>query len=377
MANLFDYLTWRGDLTFDQSPFNPVDNVIFSQLTYLPMDGIVPGPDEKGGISIRLVAKILSKKFDKPLPQLKLKSHVIFNEDPDFIAALGSTNRFGDCKLYGYVNHIDTDREVQFSAVSIKIGDDSYVIAYRGTDFNLVGWKEDFNMSFKEVIPSQLEAVEYLEKMASKFKCPLRLVGHSKGGNLAVYAAANCKKNIQDRITEIYTNDAPGFDEKFINSENFMAIRERIRSFIPQSSVVGMLLDSGCDYSVIKSSQIGIVQHVMYSWEVTHNNLVYVDNVDSGSLFLDKTLKEWIGNLDKKNREQFMNAIFSILNASGAKSIPELEKSWLKAVGNMIKSLGNIDESTKKMIGKNFGDLFNAAMRNVDTLLKQKKPTKK
>jgi len=377
MANLFDYLTWRGDLNFNQSPFNPVDNVIFSQLTYLPMDGIVPGPDEKGGISIRLTAKILSEKFNKPLQQLKLDSSVIFNEDPDFIAALGSTNRFGDCQLLGYVNHIDTDREVQFSAVSIKTGDDSCFIAFRGTDFNLVGWKEDFNMSFKDVIPSQLEAVKYLEKMASRFKCPLRLVGHSKGGNLAVYAAANCKKNIQNRITEIYTNDAPGFDEKFINSENFLTVRERIRSFIPQSSVIGMLLDSGCSYSVIKSSQVGLIQHVMYSWEVTHNDLVYVDTVDSGSLFLDKTLKEWIGNLDKKHREQFLNALFSILSASGAKSIPELERSWVKAVGNMIKSLGNIDESTKKLIGKTFGDLFNAAMRNFDTLLKPKKPKKK
>lgn len=374
MADLFDYLTWRSDLDFHQSPFNPVDNLIFSQIAYMPMDGIVPGQDDNGGISVRLAAEILNRNFqDKKIH----KSSFIFKEDPAFIEALCSSNRFGNCRLSGYVNHIDTDREVQFSAVCISIDDDSCFIAFRGTDFTLVGWKEDFNMSFKDVVPSQIEAVDYLEKMASKIKCPLRLGGHSKGGNLAVYAAANCQKKIQNRITEIYTNDSPGFNEILINSEGFLAVKDRVRSFIPQSSVVGMLLDHGYDDAVIKSSQFGLLQHVLYSWEITHNDMVYVDNVDTSSRFVDKTLKEWINNLDKKHREQFLNAFFSVLNASGAKSFPELEKSWFKAVGLMLKSIGNTDESTKLLIKKSLGELFNTAMRNLDTLFKQDNKKKK
>jgi len=375
MANLFDYLTWRGDLKFTQSPLNPVDNVILCQLSYLPLDGIVPGPGEKEGISVSLAAKIFTEKLQNGTPDFK--PQVIFKDDPALLSALGSSNRFGNCQLFGYVNNIDTDREVQFSAVSVYTGDGSCFIVYRGTDTSFVGWKENFNMSFKEVIPAQLEAADYLEKIASMINGPLRLGGHSKGGNLAVYAASNCDKTIQNRITEIYSNDAPGFRKEFIASEGFTAIRDRIRSFIPQSSVVGMLMERGCDYTVIKSSQIGLLQHEIYSWEATHNNMVYVEKVDIGSRFVDKTLKEWIGNLDNEHREQFIGALYSILGASEVKSIPELEKTWFKAAGLMIKSMGNIDESTKNLIRKALAELFNAARRNIDTLLKPEKNEQK
>jgi hypothetical protein len=367
MANLFDYLLWRGDLKFAQSPLNLVDTVILCQLAYLPMDGIVPGPGEKEGVSVSLAMNIFSEKL-KNDPDFK--SHLMYKEDPEFISALESSNRFGDCHLFGYVNNIDPDREVQFSAVCVNTGDGSSFITFRGTDLTLVGWKEDFNMSFKEVIPAQLEALEYLEKMASMIKGPFCTAGHSKGGNLAIYSSAFCDKKIQNRITEIYSYDAPGFHENVIKSESFNSVKDRIRSFIPQSSVVGMLLERGYDYSVIKSSQIGLLQHILYSWEVTHNDMVYVDKVDTGSRFVDKTLKEWVKNLDNEDREQFFDSLYSILTASDAKSFHKLEKTWFKAAGRMIKSLGNIDEPTKAVIRKTLSELLNAARRNIDTLLK-------
>jgi hypothetical protein len=370
MANLFDYLTWRGDLEFSKSPLNPVDSVILCQLSYLPLDDIVPGPGEKNGINIGLAANMLREKLQN---DSDLKSHLMYKDDPQLLNALASSNRFGKCHLFGYVNHIDTDREVQFSAVCVHTNDDCCFIAFRGTDFTFVGWKEDFNMSFKEVIPAQIEAVNYLERMASMIKDPLRLGGHSKGGNLAVYAAANCRKNIQKRITEIYSNDAPGFHKNVISSEGFAAIKDRVHSYVPQDSVVGMLLEHGCDYTVIKSSQVGILQHDQYSWEMTHNNMVQVDNVTLSSRFVDKTLRDWIDSLDVEHREQFFDALYSILSASETKSIPELENSWFKAVGRIIKSLSSIDESTRNIINKALGELFNSARRNIDTLLKPEK----
>jgi len=357
-------------LEFTKSPLNPVDNVILCQLSYLPLDGIVPGPGDKNGISISLAANMLNEKLQN---DSDFKSYLMYKDDPELINVLGSSNRFGKCHLFGYVNHIDTDREVQFSAVCVHTNDGHCFIAFRGTDFTFVGWKEDFNMSFKEVIPAQIEAVKYLEKMASMIKGPLRLGGHSKGGNLAVYAAANCRKKIQKRITEIYSNDAPGFHKNIIASEGFAAMKDRIRSYVPQASVVGMLLERGYDYQVVKSSQTGLMQHDLYSWEMTHNNMVQVDNITVGSRFVDKTLHDWIDILDNEHREQFFDALYSILGASEVKSLPELESSWFKAVGRIIKSLGSIDESTRNIINKAFGELFNAARRNIDTLLKPEK----
>ena len=379
MSTIFDYLTWRGDLDFSQSPLNPVDNIILCQIAYLPFDGIVPGPDERAEISVKDAIHILYQKLQDKDEYAKLP--FLLKEDAALISALRYANRFGNCRLRGYVNHIDTGREIQFSALCINTGDGSHFIAYRGTDMTFVGWKEDFNMSFSKVVPSQLAAVEYLAKMAKKIKNPfekglfskgpLRIGGHSKGGNLAVYAASQCGKKIQRRITAVYSNDAPGFHESVISGEGFAAIRERIHTFIPQSSVVGMLFEHGNTYKVIKSSGNGLLQHEIYTWEVTYNDMVYVDDVTQGSRFLSKTLKDWITTLDNTRREQFIEALYSILCASQAKTIPELEHSWPKSAARMLQSLGDIDESTKDIIKTSLTALFHSARNNIDTLLKK------
>jgi len=368
MASMLDYLNWRGDLSFTQSPFNPVDNIILCQLSYLPFDGIVPQPGDKDGVSVSVAVNLLNKKLNSHIPGQKMLT--MYKEDPEFIRLLCSSARFGNCQLFGFVNNIDSERELQFSAVCVLTDDGCCSIVYRGTDYSFVGWKEDFNMSFSDVIPAQLEAAEYLEKMANMTSGPLRLCGHSKGGNLAVYAASHCGKKIQQRITDIFSNDAPGFHEKIIASDNFAAIKDRIHLFIPQESVVGMLLDHGCDYTVIKSSQSGLVQHYMYTWEAAHNNLVYVDRVAQSSKFVNKTVRDWIGGLDNAQREQFIDALYSVLKTSEIQSFAEFENSWFKAAGHLLKVFGNIDEPAKNLIWKTLGDLFNSAKKNLDTLLK-------
>jgi len=370
MANLFDYLAWRGDLDFIHVPLNPVDFIIFSQIAYLPFDGIVPGPDEKKEISLYHALKTLKEKIQKE--KSDTKQFFNFKEDPDFINALVSSNRFRNCGLFGFVNQIDTEKEVQFSAVCITTGEDSCSIIFRGTDTSFIGWKEDFNMAFREIIPSQLEAVRYLEKMAHHVKGSLRLAGHSKGGNLAVYASSFCGKNIQKRITDIYSNDAPGFNIKIVASEGFSLIKNKIHTFIPQSSVVGMMLERGSDYTVIKSSQTGLMQHSLYSWEITYNNLVYAEKITRSSRFVRETIREWLESLDNKQREHFIEAIYNILSSSEAKSIHELEKSWLTSAGRIIKSMGNVNEQTRKIILNTLAELFRSAGRSIDTLFIKK-----
>jgi hypothetical protein len=369
MGNLFEYLTWRGDLNFSQSPLNPVDFVIFSQLAYLPFDGIVPGPGVKEGISIHLALNKLQEKIQLSAA----KEFLGFNEEPDFINALSSSNRFRNCHLLGFINQINADLEYQISAICVYTGDGCCSVVFRGTDASLVGWKESFNMCFREVIPAQKEAVKYLEKMAPLLKGNLRIGGHSKGGNLAIYAAAFCEKKIQNRITEIFNFDSPGFCENVIASEGFLAIKDKINFFVPQDSVIGMLFEHGRNYNVIKSSENGLLQHSLFSWEVTHNNMIRVNEVTSGSRYVDKTLRDWINNLANEDREKVIEAMYTILTVSDVKSIHDLEKSFLPTMGRIIKSLGNIDEHTKKLIRKTFVEFLRAASRNFDTLLEQQK----
>jgi len=368
MACLFDYLSWRGDLDFKASPFNPVDNIIFSQLSYLTLDGIVPGPEEKDGISIGLAVRIYNEKLNSDENFIQTS---IFKEDPELLRALGSSRRFGNCQLHGFINRFDVDSEIQFSALCIYTGEESFV-AFRGTDSSIIGWKEDFNMCFKETIPSQIEAVNYLEKMAPMIKGKLRIGGHSKGGNLAIYAASQCRKKIQRRILKVYNNDGPGFHTNILSSEGFAAIKDKIHSYMPQSSVIGMLMEHGNNYTVIKSSESSLLmQHCLYSWEVTHNDLVYAEKFTAHSRFINKTIKEWLNSHDNAQREQFIEALYHVISVADVKTVNEIESSWFLTVGKILKSLSYLDESTRKFIRKTIVELFRSAGRNIDTLLKQ------
>jgi hypothetical protein len=366
MANIFDYLSWRGDLDFNVSPFNPVDNLIFSQLAYLTLDGIVPAPEEKNGISIAIAVRHFNEKLSQP--GFKLTS--VFKEDPELIRALGSSRRFGNCQLFGYVNHLDAALEIQFSAFCIYTNDNHCFVAFRGTDSSLVGWKEDFNMCFKDVIPSQLMAVDYLEKMALFIDGSIRVGGHSKGGNLAIYAASQCNKKVQKRITAVYSNDSPGFREEFISSSGFAAIKDRIQFYVPQSSIIGMFMEHGNKYILVKSSENGIKQHCQYSWEVTHDDLVRAEKTTASSRFINKTIREWISNHNNTQREQFIEALYYIFNSADVKSTVDLEKTWFTSISRVMKSLNNLDEPTRKFMRKSILNLFRHAGRNIETFLK-------
>jgi hypothetical protein len=374
MAGIFDYIRWRGDLSFHAAPFNPVDNIILTHISYFPFDRIVGGPEENSGITIAEAAKkiagILRRRpgaFDDEL---------VFRDDPALVAALGSSGRYGNLELRGYVNQIDPAAEKQFSALSILGCGGFSLISYRGTDNTIVGWKEDFNMGFSDIIPAQLEAVSYLETMAAKIRGPLCLGGHSKGGNLAIYAAAFCGKHTRRRIRRIYSNDAPGFKRRVLESSGFAEIKDRIQSFIPQSSVVGMLFEHPEDYTVVKSSQTGLMQHDVFSWEVERDDLVRVKEVSQGSVFMNRTVGDWLGGLDSGQLRRFTDALYEILLSAKTNSLPKLGNDWLTSASLMIRSYNGVDGATKKLIAETISAFFKAARNNINMLLPLK-PAKK
>jgi len=354
-------------LGFDQVPFNPVDNVVFSQLSYLPMEGIVPGPNEHSCVTVEeLAAKYAVMQQDNPAG---LTNDITVGEAIAVINAIGSSPRYKNCKLFAYTNNIDLDQEKQFAAYCAIIGKKrltrKMLVVYRGTDMTLIGWKESFNMSFITSIPSQKEAVSYLEKTSKRFPYPLIIAGHSKGGNLAIYAAAFCSKLIRRRITVIYSNDAPGFHKQVIQSKGYQTICPLIRSFIPQSSLIGMLFEHGETPMVIKSTANGPMQHSLCTWEVTYNNMVDAGELTEQSRLIDKIICEWINQIDEGQRQQFIQAIYKILASCDADSVVDLTDDWRNTAGGIINAIINLDKPTKKLLGKIIGDLFKTARDNL------------
>ncbi len=362
MADILEYLRWRGDLTIANSPFNAVDSLILSVFSYLPFDGIVPETLDKSGISIAKAAALLFELDPKTLP-------IRDPRDLDLLAAIAGSERFKHMNLCAYVNDIDIEQQKQFAAMTVMTGDKYAYLAFRGTDLTLVGWKEDFNMSFLTPVPAQTAAVEYLERVASRIRLKLRLGGHSKGGNLAAYAAAFCGNRTQKRIRAVYNNDGPGFESSVILRDGYKLVKDRLYSFVPHSSIIGMMLEHHDHYTVVQSSQVGLMQHDPYSWDVLGVDFITLKNVNDGSMFVDRTLKDWIGGLEPSHRELFVDALYDILVSTEATTLPELAADWFKGLKAASKTLKELDDPTKKAIQDALWQLVKAAKDNLQAML--------
>ena len=219
---------------------------------------------------------------------------------------------------------IVTEAEQQFSAVEIVLDDGTSYISFRGTDDTIIGWKEDFNLS-TGVVPAQERAVEYMQRISDKASGMLRVGGHSKGGNIAVYAATFVSQEIKDRIINVYNNDGPGFCDDVIETPEYHEMIKKVHTYIPQSSVIGRLMNHREKYTVVESVQKGIMQHDLYSWQVLGTKFITLEEVTNGSEFVDKTIKEWLENVEPEKREQVIDVVFDILNATDAQTMKEIK----------------------------------------------------
>ena len=356
MANVCDYVKWRGDITLEQSKFNEIDNLILSRFSYFPFDKIIK---ENEVVTI----KELSKRFQK---QDVTKLPILWKDDVDLFPLMGESERFGKLLATKYINKIDQEQEKQFAAITVLIPDDTIFVSYRGTDNTIVGWKEDLNMSFKSHIASQISAKKYLEMIAEEYSDKkIRIGGHSKGGNIAVYAATFASSIIKDRIINVYNNDGPGFCDDVIGTPEYQDMINKVHTYIPQSSVIGRLMNHREKYTVVESVQKGIIQHDLYSWQVLGTKFITLEEVTNGSEFVDKTIKEWLENVEPEKREQVIDVVFDILNATDAQTMKEIKNNWFTSARTMMSSYKNIDNETKDMIWKAVGELLKSAKNNI------------
>ena len=352
MANVCDYIKWRGDLDLEKSDFNEIDNLILSRFSYFPFDNII---EENEVVTIKELGERFNKQDINKLP-------ILWKDDVDLFPLMGQSKRFGEMLATKYINKIDVEQEKQFSAITVLMPDDTIFVSYRGTDNTIVGWKEDFNMSFKSHIASQISAKEYLEIIAKEYPDKkIRIGGHSKGGNIAVYAATFVSNEIKDRIINVYNNDGPGFCEDVIETPEYQETIKKVHTYIPQSSIIGRLMNHKEKYTVVESVQKGIMQHDLYSWQVLGKEFVTLKELTDGSEFVDKTIKGWLENVEPAKREQVIDVVFDILNATDAQTMKELKSNWFSNGRAIMTSYKNIDNETKDMIWQTLNALFKMA----------------
>ncbi len=346
MGTLFDYLDWRGDISFSELSVGEVDNLIFSQISYIDFKRMVPASPTAKPVGLLTAARRYMNAHKEKGDATELGVMM----PPEIISIMvkaARSVRFGETQLIGYVNRISDNEQKQFSALTFLIGEDTCFVAFRGTDDTIVGWKESFNMSFLSPIPAQTDATEYLEGIAEAF--PDRKIyigGHSKGGNLAVWAAVKCSKETNDRIVAVYSNDGPGFSGEFIASEEYAYTRERIHTLVPQSSIVGMLLEHEENYEVVESSYSGLLQHNSFSWGVMGGKFVHLDTVTEESKRIDATLKGWLSELSPDERRETLDSLYEILSSTNAKTLSDLSADKL----SLIKVWNTMDAHSRKIV---------------------------
>ena len=349
MNNVYDYLKWRGDLSFTERPFNEVDNLLLALLSYIDLRGIVPQPGE-GDIALEAAAEQYFALRGEPEATEGTDAKTAV-EWPWMFHLMSQTDRFRAMRLSCMVDILDAAEDKQFSALTVEYAPGRLYIAYRGTSDDLAGWKEDFLLACEPEIPSHEEALRYLERVAALYPAHTLMVGgHSKGGNLAVYAAVMASDAVRARIQTVWNNDGPGFQDAFIHSQPYIAMEGKICKIVPRSSLVGLLLSHRKPTLIVDSFQTGMLQHDAISWEVSRDRFSHLPELSRESLVVQTQIHDWLDHLDIATRRRFVDALFQTLSASGAETVSDIMSGALKALNASGNALLAMDKDMRDRV---------------------------
>ena len=359
MGTVLDYIREYGKYSFCEMPLTEVDSLVLCQLSYLKFDGMVQGPEGEDG-------PVVLKNLKRCPDYEKLFSDVRYEEsNRALLEGMLAARRFRDLRLDYYVNVVEKEWETQFSGITYTLDDGTVYVAFRGTDENIVGWKEDFNMSFLSPVPGQNMAVGYLKSVADRFQGSFYLGGHSKGGNFAVYSAMKCAPGLQERILQVFSLDGPGFPPEALENGGYDKIADRVTKILPHSSLVGMLFESDMRFRVVESKTFGLLQHDLYTWLVEKNHFKTAKDIYDRRKKMDNTLNSWILSLSEEQRRTFVDTLFQVISASQADNLIDMTAEWKRSMNGMIAALKEIDDETAQILKTVVKSLFEIASRSL------------
>ena len=328
--------------SFSEFEFNDVDSLILSTISYLDLSEVVPSLFSFSKVALKDINVNNIDHYFKDIPDWKKYRDLFLN--------LVKNPRFNNFLLDNYYEKESLEEEIGFKALTFECNDFIYV-CYMGTrTASLISWKEDFNLAYLCPVPSQKLALRYLNKVMLETTKKVYVGGHSKGGNLAIYASMNTNILNRFRIKKIYSHDGPGFIKKVSESRRYNKIKNKISKTVPTNSIFGMLFYSKVDYKVIKSSGIGINQHSPLNWNIQDSDFIYQKQTSKASKHLDKTVSNWLESIDDKKKKDFIDALFSILLSDDFDGKYLSNRNYLKMINGIRKGFNNIDKETKEMI---------------------------
>ena len=381
MGNIIDYAR-EEQRSFEELPFNEVDALILAQLAYEDIPRLVPALEDERNMygtfrgrmhhfpmdrhNLRQSAKALLRA---PFSAITLKQmdevlhggadsacqhqvHAVNFTDPaimhSFVRTVAANPRFSGLRVGAFAERFDTDEQTQTAALTFLLPDSTLVLSFRGTDDSLVGWKEDFNMAFQYPVPAQRMAADYICAVAKLWPGDMILTGHSKGGNSAVYAAMNAPAKIRKRIAAVYSLDGPGFPEHVVTSEPYLSTVSKVHKIVPDSSIIGMVLETPEPCVVVKADCEGLMQHFAFAWQVDGDAFVRVDDIAPSSHEFNSSFNLWMTGLSREEREHAVDALFQVVHASGATTFSGLIASMPLSLPSMIGAIVGLTPDERK-----------------------------
>lgn len=356
--------------TFDTYALNEVDALILTWVSYFHINEKIY---KKGSFDTIPIKELYNAEFFDSM----LFDVFDIPSSKKLISLLAANPRFRDIEIVYYDENTNRTLEKQFSAMTFKFDKDKYFVAFRGTDHSFVGWKEDLNMSFLKNIPSQIAAKEYLNKVMAKYRGSYYIGGHSKGGNLAMYASSFMDNKYKDRVITLYNFDGPNLNSRLTKTEDFKSIKNKIKKFVPQSSVVGMCFEKTTNYKIIKSNGIGVLQHNPFTWEIKDKKLKVLKNTTFDSKVFKNGINALIDDLSDEELKLFADSIYNVINATNTNTVEDFLKQLNKNIPVVLKGINKFDDKQKALMKKvadiYIKEAFNNFIPNLNNVFSNKK----
>ena len=348
MKNMLDYIKEFGHVSFEERAFSEIDALVLTELEYLPLEKVVPS-DENGEnfVTVKEIAEYMQEHKQELFDENPM---MITEERHEVSQVIADAPRFQSLKFFGVVSVWDKDTTKQFAAVTVEVEPSVRLVVFRGTDETLIGWKEDFLMTYSPLVAAQTDAKEYLAKQASLWGGDLMISGHSKGGNLAIYAAATQEEDVQLRIVDIFCFDSPGLYRSVLETKGYQNIVPLAMRYIPQDSLVGLMLESEVPYVIVKSNATGAMQHSAMTWEIEDGQFIKMEKLTKNSQLNDQTFKKWTESVSDEELELFWNVFFELLFSVGIDTVNDLYGEFMHYVQEFLKAAGNMDEEKRELL---------------------------
>ena len=348
MKNMLDYIKEFGHVSFEERAFSEIDALVLTELEYLPLEKVVPS-DENGEnfVTVKEIAEYMQEHKQELFDENPM---MITQERHEVSQVIADAPRFQSLKFFGVVSEWDKDTTKQFAAVTVEVEPSVRLVVFRGTDETLIGWKEDFLMTYSPLVAAQTDAKEYLAKQASLFDGDLMVSGHSKGGNLAIYAAATQEEDVQLRIVDIFCFDSPGLYRSVLETKGYQNIVPLAMRYIPQDSLVGLMLESEVPYVIVKSNATGAMQHSAMTWEIEDGQFIKMEKLTKNSQLNDQTFKKWTESVSDEELELFWNVFFELLFSVGIDTVNDLYGQFMHYVQEFLKAAGEMDEEKREVL---------------------------